>query len=109
MSKRLVDLDPGFVNSGGEGVSRIAEDGTRYPVPLRVGIGIVFNCPCGCGDRVYIGFSNPISGGGRVGGAAPTWQRTGDTFEDMTLSPSIQRMGGCRWHGWIRNGDAVSV
>ena len=41
----------------------------------------------------------------------PTWQRTGDTFETLTLHPSILRSpqkGGCGWHGWVTNGEVRS-
>lgn len=37
------------------------------------------------------------------------WQRTGETLDTLTLSPSVQRGEPCpkRWHGYIRNGEAV--
>ena len=38
---------------------------------------------------------------------AKAWGRAGDTFETLTLSPSIRRMDGptgCEWHGFIRDG-----
>ncbi len=34
------------------------------------------------------------------------WQRVGDTFETLTLSPSINYAGADHWHGCIANGDA---
>jgi hypothetical protein len=96
---RLVDLDPQFVGGGGEGVS---QDG--QPVPRREGVGLAFTCPCGCGSVGYVGFKNPLDGGPpydpRPG---QQWDRTGDTFETLTLSPSILRHP-CEWHGYIRNG-----
>lgn len=110
----LVQLDPLFVGSGGEGVT----DKDGNPVPRREGIGLSFRCPCGKHDeydRVFVTFANPIDGGppldrGYTGDRGlPTWHRTGETFETMTLSPSIQRAdpNGCRWHGHIINGAAV--
>lgn len=37
------------------------------------------------------------------------WSREGDTIETLTLHPSIQRLDGCKWHGWIRNGEIVNA
>jgi hypothetical protein len=50
--------------------------------------------------------TNPLDGGPAIEPDRPHWQRTGDTFDAMTLTPSIQRLGGCRWHGYITNGEA---
>jgi hypothetical protein len=97
---RLTDLDPCWVGAGGEGIS----DAQGQPVPERHGVGLGFDCPCGCGDRSYIYFSNPLDGGPPARSAGPNWERTGDTFETLTVTPSIQRVGGCNWHGFITNG-----
>lgn len=105
---RLTDLNPAFVRSGGEGVS----DAEGNPVPERRGVGLAFDCPCGCGQRVYVDFQNPIDGGPARPVRAPMWQRTGAGFKTLTLHPSIlssKDKGGCGWHGWIRNGEVISV
>lgn len=101
---RLSSLDPSWVGTGGEGIS----DKDGNPVPHRSGIGISFECPCGAEDcpRAFIPFENPLSGGPPSHEKA--WTRTGDTFDTLTLMPSIQRVGGCGWHGWIRNGEVVA-
>lgn len=99
---KLTDLNPTFYSAGGEGITRA--DGT--PAPERRGVGLGFDCPCGNPDeehRCYIPFANPLDGGPAV---ERGWQRTGDTFETLTLTPSIQRMDGCRWHGFITDGEA---
>lgn len=98
---RLTDLNPGWVGHGGEGTSNA--DGS--PIPYRAQVGIAFDCPCGCDSRCYIGFKNPPDGGPPCDVRDVNWQRQGDTFETITLSPSIQRIGGCGWHGWIQNGE----
>jgi len=99
MRKRLVDLNPSWVNSGGEGITVAA---TGLPAPERNGIGIICDCPCGCDETLFVPFANPLDGGPS---AYPNgWQRTGDTFETLTLAPSIQRRGRCTWHGHLRNG-----
>ena len=101
---KLTDLNPHFIGSGGEGV--YDKDGN--PVPERHGVGIVFDCPCG-GDchAMYIPFTNPLDGG-PPRDAKTTWNRTGTTFDDLSLTPSIQRLDNCKWHGYITNGQATN-
>lgn len=101
---KLTDLNPAFVMSGGEGIS----DSEGNPVPERQGVGLAFDCPCGCRERVYLNFENPLDGGKKLSGH-PSWNRTGDTFETISLTPSILRMGGCGWHGYLTNGELKSV
>jgi len=127
---RLVDLNPRFLNSGGEGVSQKTDrlctvcngenavaceachgSGFEYePAPLRTGVGVIFRCPCGNHDadhECYVPFANPLDGGSSI---ERGWQRTGDTFDTLTLTPSILRSrsrGGCGWHGFITNGDVT--
>ena len=100
---RLTDLNPAWVGYGGEGVSRA--DGS--PVPRREGVGLHFDCPCGkCGVPCYVHVNPPLDGGEAID--AHSWTRTGDTFDTVTLKPSIYRnekKGGCGWHGWITNGE----
>lgn len=108
---RLIDLEPHWVGAGGEGIFNA--DGT--PAAERRGVGISFLCPCGRrdeahphSDRVFIGFENPLDGGPAYDTGGPHWRRDGETFETLTLSPSILRAdptpGACRWHGYVRNG-----
>lgn len=33
------------------------------------------------------------------------WQRQGDTFETLTLAPSIDASRAGHWHGFIQNGE----
>ncbi len=88
MSVRLVDLNPDFV------------DGTR----------IELDCPCGCANRLYVPFDVALDGtpGWNSGG----WHREGDTFETLTLTPSIlRRKFSCvnEWHGFITDGEVITV
>jgi hypothetical protein len=80
--------------------------------------GLTFLCPhCGkeTGQRLGILFHPPIDEGGWIAKgvtifhSATEWTRTGDTFETITLSPSINtiqnRMGFVdHWHGFITDG-----
>lgn len=91
--------------------------GLEYvPAAKRNGIGLSFLCPCqscasqrkGIRDqdyqlRNYISFADPIDGGEKWS-SGPWWQRSGETFETLQLSPSIlsdTAKGGCGWHGHI--------
>lgn len=76
-------------------------------------IGVRFDCPCSvcvASDDplpLSVPFANPLDG------ADPDprgWQREGDTFEGLTVSPSIlMRNGpGEHWHGWLKNGELTS-
>lgn len=86
------------------------------PAKKREGIGLSFLCPCstcvskrtGQRDqdyqlRHYVSFANPIDGGEKWS-QGPWWQRTGETFDTLQLSPSIlsdPAKGGCGWHGYV--------
>jgi hypothetical protein len=112
LSRPLTDLDPRWVSHGGEGVNRRKADGGLEPVPRRDGIGLSFECPCSTAgapcQRVFVALSNPLDGGQPViSPGQPTWERRGDDFASLTLSPSIQRIGGCGWHGWVRDGEVI--
>lgn len=95
---KLIDLKPRWIGAGGEGIY----DKNMNPVPEKHGVGISFDCPCGCGTRCAVMFANPIDGSEAIRDRT-TWERTGDTFETLSLSPSILRVGGCAWHGFITN------
>jgi len=102
----LIDLDPRWVGAGGAGVYNA--DGT--PARDRHGVGISFRCPCGsCGDRVYVAFENQLDGGPpHMSPGQAAWHRTGETFYDLTLHPSILRGERCRWHGWVTRGEVTT-
>lgn len=103
---KLTDLEAHFLGYGGEGVFHNGE-----PIAFRPGVGVAFNCPCGgrpgCAGPLFIPFANPLDGkpppdeDTRHG-----WQRTGETVETLSLTPSVLRVGGCAWHGFITNGEA---
>lgn len=106
---KLVDCEPSFFSSGGEGIS----DKDGNPVPSREGVGLASQ-RCPCGDPEHRGFAimfeNPLDGGPRVEGHHAYWTRTGETFDVLTLTPSIQRNDPpCRWHGYLTNGEFVNA
>ena len=76
------------------------DDHPRTPgaIELRASVaipdGIAFVCPCGCGRQGWLPFRPAPS---------PSWEWNGNSIKP-TLTPSIQQVGGCRWHGWLRAG-----
>jgi hypothetical protein len=93
---RLTDLDPGWLSTA---------DG-------RNGMGVTFDCPhchaLGKYQKLGVWFANPVDGGTPAEPAVepkPRWQRAGETFETLTLTPSIDASASGHWHGWITSGD----
>ncbi len=94
---KLTDLHPEFIDDHG-----------------RVGVALICDCPCGKGNldnggALCVPFSNPLDKGTST--ESKGWQRSGETFETLTLMPSIRRLSSpcdCRWHGWIQNGEVIT-
>lgn len=107
---RLIDLHPKWYTVGGP----CSEE--------RPHVGLILDCPCGCGRRVAVNIDPPI---GDAKTLPHAWQRTGETFDNITLSPSLLIHGGAQfrdptaddaevrtckgWHGWIRNGEVTNA
>lgn len=66
--------------------------------------GIVFACPCGCGDVSGIEFDSVP----RKGNDNQRWSWNG-SVDKPTLTPSLHKIDGCRWHGFLRTGVFVEV
>lgn len=113
---KLVDLHPNWIRGrwlDAQGVEQFAEG--------RSGMGLLFDCPVhGEACPLAVWFENPVDGlpkvtrSGRDGKS--WWQREGETFEVLTLAPSIhvqdpQPDGSLRthWHGWIRSGEVSNA
>lgn len=86
----------------------------------RHGMGIAFSCPHCKEIRLAVFFANPIDGGAAWTGKAHLaethgledhhvgvilWQRTGETFETISLTPSIDTSHFGHWHGYVTNGE----
>jgi hypothetical protein len=98
-------------------------DGFEYaPMPARHGVGVSFLCTCptctaqrtGNPDedfylRVFVSLANPLDGGpSHDPRPGAQWRRTGDTFEALTLRPSILRTSACGWHGFVTEGEVLT-
>lgn len=114
----LTDLNPKWCGHGGKGSFTRGPNGEEVPIPKRTRVGLMYDCPCGCGDRRYVPFENPEDGLGPLEGKNAKWTRTGTDFETLTLQPSIKHvphklrdgtLDGCAWHGWIRNGEVTNA
>lgn len=81
----------------------------------RVGMAISFNCPhcvkLGVKNPTRLGvfFVNPIDGKPHTDDQdlSHLWTRTGNSFADLSLHPSIDASQHGHWHGWITNGEVT--
>ncbi len=98
---RLLDLDPRWFGWTHEGVGAY--------------VGFTFLCPHCMKQRLAVTFRNPISVGGfdvskmHWPNVGFQWYRTGETFEDLTVSPSVNANDPTEWknhwHGNIVRGE----
>lgn len=122
---KLRDLDGEFVGRvsiAPKVYSRLADiDGAQ---------GVLFQCPlCSTGKPpgegggfagahyVLICFANPRNAEPAPAefDDNPRWTMEGTSLDDITLSPSVNlnvpnekgEPPMCRWHGWVKNGDAA--
>jgi hypothetical protein len=71
------------------------------------GEGITLDCPkCGSSHRLCAYFDNPLDGEPAAYWQKPIWKRDGETFETLTISPSIEYP--C-FHGWIEDGQVIDI
>jgi hypothetical protein len=74
------------------------------------GFGVIFDCPPCQGTShehtIFMPFSNPIVG--HPQGYRTTWSRSGTTFGDLTLTPSVRSLReNCGFHAFITQGEVV--
>lgn len=110
---------------------RLTELNPRWcAVVGRHGQGVTFDCPHCRKARLVVFFANPLDGDGRlplkkyglelyetehdlspkgteVVPAGFHWERTGDSFETLTLTPSVDASASGHWHGHVRDGQCV--
>lgn len=89
---RLVDAHPTWIQRDG------------------VKLGLHFDCPIHTQNNCFVGvhFTNPIGEG--IDGNPYGWHRTGETWETLTLTPSIRVcVDQCGWHGYINNGNIQTL
>jgi hypothetical protein len=69
----------------------------------RTGMAITFDCPHCRTVRLAVFFANPVDAG-LPSDDHRLWHRSGTTFEDLSLTPSIDASESGHWHGYITNG-----
>lgn len=101
---KLTDLHPKWI--------------TLYGSTVPLYIGITFRCPhCPDGERgetcyLAVYFTNPVDPDNWLPRITPlgkladnVWNRVGESFENLTLTPSIDASKVGHWHGFITNGE----
>ena len=84
----------------------LEEDGPESPQPRTLYVITEDNepwhaemlCPCGCKERLHMSL---------LPDERPVWQFTVNGSGAATLSPSVNRLKGCRAHFWFRNGQVL--
>jgi hypothetical protein len=77
----------------------------------RRGLGISFDCPHCTGRfkaRVTVPFENPLDGKAPVTGFDQYFNRVGDDFTTLTVSPLIDGSRNGHWRGTITNGEVAT-
>jgi hypothetical protein len=109
---KLTDLAPRWAAD-----ADIMIGGVNHHYKNRHGMAVTFACPhCvalnpgvvernGAVQFLGVWFENPIDGLPPTDGASHLWQRTGDSFENLTLAPSVDASADGHWHGFIQNGE----
>lgn len=75
----------------------------------RHGQGINFLCPRCREEYIGVAFKNPVDGGSPAPNCKYYWIRIGDSFESLTLQPSIDATIYGHWHGEVRGGNMFGV
>lgn len=93
---RLTELEPRWVS-------------TRHSPDL---VGVTFRCPHCREQRIGVLFVEEIDRDGLPNAVhwadqQKKWHREGDTFETLTLSPSIDCSASGHWHGFVRVGEVT--
>lgn len=90
-------------------------NGVEHGETTNIRFGLSFLCPCCREKRVAVFFKPSIDPGNwawKVQWRLPEptnrfWDRTGETFETITLTPSVGFDGSGHWHGHITSGEVT--
>lgn len=102
----LLELDPRWACD-----ADIVIGGVKHHYNNRHGMAVSFDCPCCIKakretiQRLAVWFANPIDNLPPTDDATTLWNRVGETFETLTLSPSIDASKYGHWHGFITKGE----
>lgn len=89
----------------------------------RHGMGLSLLCPLCQSERLVVWFKNPLDGGPPIQSKDYLWDREGETFETLSLKPSVDastpgaipctnkayepQFWESHWHGYVTNGECV--
>lgn len=106
---RLTDLDPHWMTEVHAGGHREGQVATQQAAQ-----GVRLLCPkCFAengGSRGTHSVIVPFKDRGLPDDAYPgmaRWAASGNSFADLTTTPSILLVHGCEWHGFITNGEVT--
>lgn len=99
---KLIDLEPSWLGFG-QPWNQL-KIGVSFLSPLGTGqhLGCLFKNPI---DPLNLGWLSDPSDNPELYGGMHRWQRSGDTFETLTLTPSLDFSKYNEWHGFITNGE----
>ena len=113
---RLLDLQPQFLSyrEENDGQRRVFH---RWEVTIGEAHGVMFKCPrCWRDNGGPVGTHSIVCWSPSVpDNATPgpgRWTMMGTGLGDLSLvagSSSVQLHGGCRWHGFVRNGEVIDA
>lgn len=110
---RLIELNPRFVVYRREGRTTYHD----HVETISEADGILFLCPrCFLKNGGPVGTHSVICWSPKVPASARPgpgrWNLTGTGFDDLSLvagSSSVLLTSGCRWHGFVTNGEVTDV
>jgi hypothetical protein len=112
---RLAELEPRWWSQDGrhgQGVTFRCPCPRCQAGPRTVRLAVAFANPLDLGDPVDMGHKKawwPAMGGGpHCEDLVPPgihWNRTGDTFDTLSISPSVDASAAGHWHGFITKGE----
>lgn len=97
---KLIELDPRWACD-----ADIVIGGTVKHFKNRHGMALSFECPHCRVIRLAVWFSNPIDKLPPTDDMKTLWTRVGESFETLTLTPSIDASSDGHWHGFITDGE----
>lgn len=59
---------------------------------------LVFRCPCGCREVIYLNLLTT---------SRPSWQLINNNKRTCSITPSINRVKGCRSHFFVKEGRII--
>jgi hypothetical protein len=107
---QFTDLEPQFVRPGEKDGHLVLEKVQT----LQEAKGVMFLCPhCFQANGGPAGTHRVLCWTPEVPlevGAGPgRWPMAGTGYDDLTLTPSVQLLGACGWHGFVIGGKVTTV